>query len=95
MFLEPVTNEEVVNYVPQFDPSKNTSNHDIPIKFIKMASCIISPILTNLFNQCICQATYPDILIIAEIIPTYIKMIQLNLVANIGPFHFYLLFLNY
>ena len=47
MFLEPVTNEEVVNYIFQLDPRKSTSNHDIPIKFIKMASCVISPILTT------------------------------------------------
>ena len=71
MFLEPITNEEVVNHISQLDPNNNTSNHEIPTKFIKMASCVISPILTNLFNQCICQATYPDILKIAEIIPIY------------------------
>ena len=34
MFLEPITNK-VENCISQLDPSKNTSNHDISIKFKK------------------------------------------------------------
>ena len=66
-FLDPITINEVEKNIVELDPNKKTNIHGIPIKFIKMSSSIISPILKELFNQCICQATFPDILKVADI----------------------------
>ena len=70
-FLDPITINEVEKNIVELDPNKKTSIHGIPIKFIKMSSSIISPILKELFNQCIYQGTFPDILKIAEIVPIF------------------------
>ena len=49
-----------------------------------MNSSTISPILKELFNQCICQATFSDILKIAEIVPTF-KSGSTELCSNYRP----------
>ena len=35
-FLEPIVEEEVVNYIRAMNPSKSTGRHGIPAKYIKM-----------------------------------------------------------
>ena len=40
---------------------------------MKLATTVVAPILTDMFNCCIQEGTYPDILKIAQIIPIYKK----------------------
>ena len=83
-FLDPITINEVGKNIAELDPNKKTSIHGIPIKFIKMSSSIISSILKELFKQCICQATFPDILKVAEIVPIF-KSGSTELCSNYRP----------
>ena len=52
-FLEPIVEEEVVNYIRAMNPLKSTGRHGIPAKYIKMSGSVIAPVLTNIFNACI------------------------------------------
>ena len=36
---------------------------------MRLATTVVAPILTDMFNRCIQEGTYPDILKIAQIIP--------------------------
>ena len=46
-----------------FDKIKIRSAHgidQIPAKFVKLAKCVLLPILTKLFNKCVNQETFPN-----------------------------------
>ena len=58
-FLEPIVEEEVVNYIRAMNPSKSTGRHGIPAKYIKMSGSVIAPVLTNIFNACISTGYFP------------------------------------
>ena len=58
-FLEPIVEEEVVNYIRAMNPSKSTGRHGIPAKYIKMSDSVIAPVLTNIFNACISTGYFP------------------------------------
>ena len=73
MFLKLITEFEMENYIKNLDSNKSTKSTSAPIKFIKISSPIITPILTKIFNHCIIEGVFPDELKIAEIIPVYKK----------------------
>ena len=66
-FLEPIVEEEVVNYIRVMNPSKSTGRHGIPAKYIKMSSSVIAPVLTNIFNACISTGYFPNVLKTAKV----------------------------
>jgi len=68
-FLKPITIAEVLRYIKDLNPAKSSGLEGIPLKFIIMGAEVISPILVNLYNQCINTGTYPNILKIAQVIP--------------------------
>ena len=72
-FLQPVIETDVVNLLYSLDSSKSTGLHQIPIKFLKLATTAVAPILTDMYNSCVQEGIYPDILKIAQIIPIYKK----------------------
>ena len=72
-FLRPVTETDVVNLLHSLDLSKSTGLHQIPIKFLKLATTVVAPISTVMFNCCIQEGTYSNILKFAQIIPIYKK----------------------
>ena len=43
-FLEPIVEEEVVNYIRAMNPSKSTGRQGIPAKYIKMSGSVIAPV---------------------------------------------------
>ena len=53
IFLQPVTETDVVNCLHSLDTSKSTGLHEIPIKFLKLATTVVAPILAEMFNCCI------------------------------------------
>ena len=73
MFLEPITEEEVTNYIRSLNDHKSAGATDIPIKCVKLSNVIISPILTVIFNRCITEGIFPDDLKIAQITPIFKK----------------------
>ena len=72
-FLEPIVEEEVVNYIRAMNPSKSTGRHGIPAKYIKMSGSVIAPVLTNIFNACISTGYFPKVLKTAEVVPIFKK----------------------
>ena len=73
MFLKLITEFEMNTYIKNLDGNKSTKSISAPIKFIKISSPIITPILTRIFNHCTIEGVFPDQLKIAEIIPVYKK----------------------
>ena len=47
----------------------NSSPNDIPYKFLKTASCIVSEWLSKFFNKCMITGEFPDSWKIAHITP--------------------------
>ena len=77
-FLQTITVDEVLAHLTNLNSSKSTGVEGIPIKFITMSSTIIAPILTNLYNDCIVQATFPKSIKIAEVIQaTFPKILKI------------------
>ena len=83
-FLEPIVEEEVVNYIRAMKPSKSTGRHKIPAKYIKMSGSVIAPVLTNIFNACISTGYFPKVLKIAEVVPIF-KKGERKLCSNYRP----------
>ena len=67
-FSTPFEIESVINSM-----KKNGNSRDIPMKFFKLCASNISLHLSNLFNVCIAEGTFPDSLKIAKITPVYKK----------------------
>ena len=83
-FLEPIVEEEVVNYIRAVNPSKSTGRHGIPAKYIKMSGSVIAPVLTNIFNACISTGYFPKVLKTAEVVPIF-KKGERELCSNYRP----------
>ena len=58
IFFKPVTTEEIEQLIKNMRKNSNVS--DIPVKFLKLTSSLISPILKDLFNKCIELGYFPD-----------------------------------
>ena len=61
-----------------------TATNEISIKFIKIAAHVIASILTKLYNICISEGSFPNILKLSQIIPIYEKGPK-NLCPNYRP----------
>ena len=64
-FLRPISGFEVLNHINGLKCTKSAGKYGIPIKCIKLAAKVISPIVNNIYNSCIMNGSYPDILKIA------------------------------
>ena len=83
-FLEPIVEEEVVNYIRAMNPSKSTGRNEIPAKYIKMSASVIAPVLTNIFNACISTRYFPKVLKTAKVVPIF-KKGERELCSNYRP----------
>ena len=61
-FLRPIAEKEVLDHISGLKSSKSTGRYGIPIKYIKLTGKIIAPILTKIYNSCIADGYFPDIL---------------------------------
>ena len=77
-FLKHISNNEVINYIKSLNTNKKTRSDCPQIKYIKLSSEIISPILTKIINQCIDEDIFPDDLKVAEITPIFKKGVKTN-----------------
>ena len=64
--------------------SKSVEKLGILVRYIKLATKVISPVLANIYHCCITAGCFPDILKIAEVIPIY-KAGPKNNCLNHGP----------
>ena len=52
LYLQPITESDILKHIRQLNPSKSTGPDGIPIKYIAMSALIIAPVLTRLYNSC-------------------------------------------
>ena len=70
-FLRPIDEDEIRTHIFGMKSNKKTRKIEIPIKYLKIAVDVISPILSIIYNQCIITGSFPDILKIGEVIPIH------------------------
>jgi len=86
VYLRTIPEAEVHSYIHSLNSAKSSGKFGVPIKYIKLSVAVISPILTKIYNQCILDGNYPDILKIAEVHQRGPK----NNCSNYHPFLSYL-----
>jgi len=69
LFLAPTDAYEIQLLIKNLKMKSNSSPNDIPSKFLKIASCIVSEWLSKLFNKCMTTGEFPDSWKIAHITP--------------------------
>ena len=72
LFLTLSCPQEVFNIIKKLEAKKARRTLDVTV-FIKYANPVISKFLSNIFNVCLSEGTYPDLLKIAEVIPIFKK----------------------
>ena len=77
------TPQEIFNTIKTFDNKKSSLNN-VPTFIIKKISHIISPLLSEIFNQCIYEGTFPNKLKTGRVTPLY-KEGNLTEVSNYRP----------
>ena len=70
-FLPPISVDEIRKHIIGMKSNKSTGKFGIPVKYIKIAVDVISPILTKIYNQCIITGSFSDVLKVAEVIPIH------------------------
>ena len=68
-FLSPSTAEEVQTIIVSLSEKKAVRASDTDTKYIKYSNSIIAEPLSDLWNECITQGTFPHSLKIAEVVP--------------------------
>ncbi len=81
IYLANCTSSEVVNIIKELENGKAS---DIPVHVIKQSSCVISDILTKLYNNCMNNGIFPDKLKTGKITPIYKKENE-ELLENYRP----------
>lgn len=67
--LNEVTENEVSNSIDNLKFRSSPGIDGVPPKYVKMAKVVLSPILTNLFNKCFRDETFPECFKVSQIIP--------------------------
>lgn len=60
MFLQPVTNHEVISVIVNLTNSCCCDIDGIQVRPVKFVAEIIAPVLTNIFNLCLTTGTFPQ-----------------------------------
>ena len=84
MFLEPTTEEEIIDIITNLKNSSSTGQDNIPIKLIKLCKTELAPILSHINNQSLSDGIFPDPLKIAKVVPIY-KNGDIKCVSNYRP----------
>jgi len=69
LFLTPTDVYEIQLLIKKLKMKSNSSPNDIPSKFLKVASCIVSEWLSKFFNKCMTTGEFPDSWKISHITP--------------------------
>ena len=90
LFLTPSCPQEVFNVVKKLKTKKARRTNDVETVFIKYANPVISKFLSDMFNVCLSEDTYPNLLKIAEMISIF-KKGERNKMTNycIVQYHFF------
>ena len=69
-FLEDCNPDEMITIISELENGKAS---DIPIALVKAARNVISPILSNLYNNCMVKGEFPQIFKLSKVTPIYKK----------------------
>ena len=84
LFLTPSCPQEFFNVIKKLKTKKARRTNDVETVFIKYANPVISKFLSDMFNVCLSEGTYPDLLKIAEVVPIF-KKGERNKMTNYRP----------
>ena len=70
MALFSCTSDEIIDIISELDNNKSS---DIPVRIIKKASHVISPILSEHFNNLMTDGVFPEVLKVGKVTPVYKK----------------------
>jgi len=84
MFLEPVSENEVIKKIEKLNNRKAIGHSDIPVKLMKSCKNELGRYLTQLFNMSMNQGVFPSVLKPAQVIPIYKGINKLH-VENYRP----------
>lgn len=81
LFLEECTPEEILKIISELENGKSS---DIPIVLVKAVSKTISPIICNLYNNCMDKGEFPQIFKLSKVTPIF-KKGNKELIENYRP----------
>ena len=81
IYFEDCTPQEIIEIVDEFSNNKAS---DIPIMVVKQTIGIIAPSLSNIYNMCMKNGIFPDLLKIGKITPIF-KKGKKELLENYRP----------
>ncbi|XP_077969489.1 uncharacterized protein LOC144424244 [Styela clava] len=84
VYLEPVSENELLAELTKININKAIGPDNIPLKFIKFTADIISPYLASLFSLCIKNGIFPSIFKIARVTPLH-KAGDRKVLSNYRP----------
>ena len=84
MFFTNTTCCEIEELIKSLNRRKAIRSEDVATRFIQIASSVISPILTNIFNLCLDSGVYPDQLKVAQVFPIHKKGLM-EICSNFRP----------
>ena len=84
LFLKPITPTEIESIIKDLKPGKSTPSYCAAIKFLHLASPVISQFLSFIFNKYMNAGIFPDCLKLSEVIPVYKSGCKLS-VSNFRP----------
>ena len=96
MFLNPITEDEVLEVIKNLDAKKSTGHDGFSILIIKKFAAELTVPLTLIFNLSIKDGIVPDQLKIARVVPIHKKKKKLKIISLIiGQFQYCLDFPKY
>ena len=72
-FLHQVVFKKSLNVIKKLKTKKARRTNDVETVFIKYAKPVISKFLSDMFNVCLSEGTYPDLHKVAEVVPIFKK----------------------
>ena len=69
--FEDTTPEEILTEIRSLNNRKSSGNDNIPVNILKLNGVILSPILSQIFNECMKIGIFPNILKTARITPIH------------------------
>ena len=69
--FEDTTPEEILTEIRSLNNRKSSGNDNIPVNILKLNGVILSPILSQIFNECMKTGIFPNILKTARITPIH------------------------